>query len=248
MRKIRAAVRMVLFMSATLGLYWFWFFTHFFIPNKIHWRQTIFGAWTRSFVSISHMKVKIVGTPPKPPFFLVTNHLGYADIGALRYAVKGIFVAKSEINEWFLAGRVCRGYGTIFINRTNRRDIPRAGEEIIARLAAGEGVIVFPEGTSTRGEEVLPFNSSFLEFAARGNVPVHYAALSYSTPPGELAASDAACWWEDIGFFPHLWRLFHVREYTATIVFGDEPVMNHDRKLLAAELRQHVAEKFIPVL
>ena len=248
MKNLRAAFRMVLFITATLGLYWFWFFTHFFIPNKIHWRQTVFGWWTRSFVSISHMKIEIVGTPPKPPFFLVTNHLGYADIGALRVAVKGIFVAKAEINEWFLAGRVCRGYGTIFINRTNRRDIPRAGEEIIERLAAGEGVIVFPEGTSTRGEEVLPFNSSFLEFAARGNVPVHYAALTYSTPPDELAANLAACWWEDIGFFPHLWRLFHVRQYTATITFGDQPVMNPDRKLLAAELRDRVEEKFQPVL
>ena len=239
---------MVCFVSATLVVYWFWFFTHFFIPNKIYWRQVIFGAWTKSFVKISHMKIEIVGKPPTPPFFLVTNHLSYADIGALRAAVKGIFVAKAEINEWFLAGRICRDMGTIFINRTNRRDIPRAGEEIIARLDAGEGVIVFPEGTSTRGEEVLPFNSSFLEFAARSNVAVSYAAISYSTPPDEMPAHLAACWWEDIGFFAHLWRLFHVREYTATIVFGDEPVMNHDRKLLAAELRDRVAEKFIPVL
>ncbi len=248
MKTLRAAVRMVLFVTATLGLYWFWFFTHFFIPNKVHWRQVMFGAWTRSFNRISHMRIEVVGTPPKPPFFLVTNHLSYADIGAIRAVVKGVFVAKSEINEWFLAGRICRGYGTIFINRTNRRDIPRAGELIIERLDAGEGVIVFPEGTSTRGEEVLPFNSSFLEFAARSNVAVSYAAISYSTPPDELPAHLAACWWEDIGFFPHLWRLFHVRQYSATITFGDEPVMNHDRKLLAAELRDRVAEKFEPVV
>lgn len=239
---------MVCFVCGTLAIYWFWFFTHFFIPNKIHWRQVIFAAWTSSFVKISHMKIEIIGTPPKPPFFLVTNHLSYADIGALRAAVKGIFVAKAEINGWFLAGRICRDMGTIFINRTNRRDIPRAGEEIIERLEAGEGVIVFPEGTSTKGEEVLPFNSSFLEFAARSGVAVSYAAISYSTAPDELPASLAACWWEEISFFAHLWRLFHVPEYTATIVFGDAPVMNPDRKLLAAELRDRVAEKFIPVL
>ena len=248
MKDIRAAIRIVLFVGATLGLYWFWFFTHFFIPNKIYWRQVIFGAWTKSFVLISHMRIEVIGTPPKPPFFLVTNHLSYTDIGAIRTVVKGIFVAKSEINTWFLAGRICRDMGTIFIDRTNRRDIPRAGEMIIERLDQGEGVIVFPEGTSTKGETVLPFNSSFLEFAARSNIPVSYASISYRTPPGEMPASLAACWWEDIGFFPHLWRLFHVKSYTATINFGEEPVINPDRKALANELRNRVTEKFVAVL
>ena len=40
------------------------------------------------------------------------------------------------------------------------------------RLDEGEGVMIFPEGTSTKGEEVLPFNSSFMEFAARTDLPV----------------------------------------------------------------------------
>ena len=194
------------------------------------------------------MRIEVIGSPPNPPFFLVCNHLSYTDIAALRAVVKGIFVAKNEVQSWFLAGRIVRDMGTIFINRTNRRDIPRAGEEIIARLDAGEGVIVFPEGTSTKGEEVLPFNSSFLEFAARGGVPVSYASITYTTPEGEMPASTAACWWEDIGFFEHLWRLFKVREYMATITFGEEPVINTDRKILAVELRRRVAEKFIPVL
>jgi 1-acyl-sn-glycerol-3-phosphate acyltransferase len=248
MRKVRAAFRLVIFVAATLTIYSFWFITHFFIPNKIYWRQIIFGAWTASFVRISHMRVEVIGTPPKAPFFLVTNHLGYADIGAIRAVAKGVFVAKSEVLSWFLAGRICRDMGTIFIDRANRRDIPRAGEEIIERIDAGEGVIVFPEGTSTKGEQVLPFNSSFLEFAARSGLPVSYAAITYRTPEGEMPASLVACWWEDITFFAHLWRLFTVREYTAVISFGDEPVKNTKRKILASELHRRVEEKFIPVL
>ena len=64
----------------------------------------------------------------------------------------------------------------------------------------------------------------------------------------EIIHQARACGWEDIGFFPHRWSPFHVREYIATITVGDEPVTNPDRKLLAAELRDHVAEKFVRVL
>ncbi len=248
MRTIRAAYRLLLFITSTLGLYAIWFIFDIFITDKIRWRQTIFYSWTNSFVKISRMKIEVTGTPPEPPFFLVCNHLGYADIGAIRATAKGIFVAKSEVGVWPVAGRIIRDLGTIFIDRGNRRDIPRAGEKIMERLALGEGVIVFPEGTSTKGAEVLPFNSSFLEFAAKSNVPVSYVSLSYSVPPGELAASRSVCWWEDIGFFAHIWRLFKVREYTATLTFGPEPILGTDRKALAAELHRRVTENFFPVV
>jgi len=246
MRTLRAAFRFVSFTASTLGLYAIWFAANPFIRDKRQWRQTIFGAWTNSFVSISHMKIEVTGTPPTPPFFLVTNHLSYTDIGAIRAAVKGVFVAKKEVEGWFLAGRICRDMGTIFIDRGNRRDIPRAGEKIIERLDHGEGVIVFPEGTSTKGDVVLPFNSSFFEFAAQREIPVSYASISYQTPAGEPAATTVS-WWDDSGFFTHAWRLFKVREYTAVIKFGDELIANSDRKELAKELRRRVAESFVPV-
>ena len=248
MKTIRASIRTLLFAVSTLGLYAVWFLAGLFIPNKIYWRQVISGAWTKSFVSISNMQIEVNGTPPKPPFFLVANHLSYTDIAALRAVVKGVFVAKAEIESWFLAGRICRDMGSIFIDRSNRRDIPRAGELIVERLDAGEGVVVFPEGISTKGDQVYPFNSSFLEFAARAEIPVSYATLSYKAPDGEPPAHILVCWWEDISFFAHMWRLFQAPEYTAVITFGDAPVVNLDRKALAAELRDRVAATFDPVL
>jgi 1-acyl-sn-glycerol-3-phosphate acyltransferase len=224
-----------------------WFVGQPFIPNKVYWRQLAFGWWTKGFARIAGMEIEVVGRVPQAPYFLVCNHLSYVDIAALRSAVVGVFVAKAEIQNWFLAGRICRDMGVIFIDRTNRRDIPRAGAQIIERLNEGEGVIVFPEGTSTRGDDVQPFNSSFLEFAAKSDVPVSYASISYDTPPGEEPASNMVCWWEDISFVAHMLRLFRLPRFTATITFGEEPVLNVDRKVLASELRERVRESFVPV-
>lgn len=238
---------MTAFVLGTLGLYAFWRLTRHFRRDPTQWRRDVFGKWARFFKWVAGMKLVVNGTPPPPPFFLVSNHLGYTDIAILRLAAEGVFVAKQDIESWPVAGKIIADMGTVFIDRENRRDIPRAGELIDARLDAGDGVIIFPEGTSTRGEEVLPFNSSFFEYAARRNIAVHYAAVSYSTPPGEPPA-DTVCWWDDTSFFAHLFRLFSVKSWTATVTFGSEPIANTDRKLLARELHERVTEAFTPVI
>lgn len=248
MRYIRAGFRFLIFLLITFGIYTAWFVSSFVIPNKLYWRQLCFRLWARGFSRIAGMSIEVIGPVPKPPFFLVTNHLGYMDIPAIRSVVEGVFVAKAEIREWFVAGKIISDMGMIFINRQNRRDIPRAGADIISRLSDGEGVIVFPEGTSTKGEDILPFNSSFLQFAAETDLPVSYASLSYRTPEGEIPASEAVCWWDDTPFLRHMLRMFSLPGFTAIINFGEQPVLSTDRKKLAGELRERVRGGFIPIL
>lgn len=245
---IRATIKYILFVVSTLGIYSVWFIGAFFIPNKRYWRQIIFHRWAKMFAAIAGMKIEVIGEPPRAPFFLVSNHLSYTDIPALRIVADGVFVAKGEIESWVVAGKIVKDMGAIFINRSNRRDIPRAGSEIIEKLENGEGVIVFPEGTSTKGETVLPFNSSFLEFAAKTDLPVSYASITYETENDDPKASEIICWWEDISFAAHLFRLFKLRRFTAIINFGNEPIRSSKRKELAQTLWEKVCEKFIPVV
>ncbi len=219
-----------------------------FVPNKTLWRQVAFHWWAGLFARIARMELETIGPPPKPPFLLVSNHVSYVDIPVLRLAANGIFVAKSEVKDWFLAGPMIRNMGNIFIDRKNRRDIPRAGAEVLRKLDEREGVILFPEGTSTKGEGILPFNSSFLEFAAKTDLPVSYAAVRYVTPEGGPTPSERVCWWDDTGFLKHLWLLFSLPSFTAVVTFGDEPIVDTDRKQLAATLQRRVQEVFVPML
>lgn len=248
MRYFRAAFRITAFFAATIFFYSLWFAGSLVIPNKPYWRQIIFRLWSRFFVRLSGMKLDVIGDVPKPPFFLVSNHLSYTDIPVLRSVAEGVFVAKGEIKGWFAAGKMIGDMGMIYIDRANRRDIPRAGREIIEKLKGGEGVIVFPEGTSSKGEEILRFNSSFFEFAAKTDFPTHYVAISYRVDEPGTTASESICWWDDTGFLAHLWRFFQLRSSTAVICFGSETVASHDRKALAQSLWEKVSESFIPVI
>lgn len=247
MKYLRAAFRGGLLFLATFGLYGLWYVLKLFIPNKIYWRQLILEWWAKSFVRIANVDVEVIGSPPKAPFFLVCNHVGYFDIPVIRSIARGVYVAKHDIQDWPALGRMIRNLGTIYVNRSVKRDIPRAGEEVVERLSAGEGVIVFPEGTSSKGDIVLPFNSSFLAFAAKTDTPVSFASISYRTPDGYPPPSDSVCWWDDTPFLKHLIKMFSLPRFSAIVNFGEAPIVNPDRKLLAAELRERVTEQFIPM-
>ncbi|MCP4203339.1 MAG: 1-acyl-sn-glycerol-3-phosphate acyltransferase [bacterium] len=214
---------------------------------EARWRHRCFGAWGRIVVRVLNIDVTVVGSAPRPPFFLVSNHLSYLDIAILASLVDAVFVAKSEVRGWPVVGFLCKHMGTIFIDRTARRDIPRVIGRIEKALEVGEGVVLFPEGTSTSGASVAPFRPSLLAPAARGGLPVAAAALSYSTPSGTEPAHLAVCWWGDMTFSDHFLRLLSLPGLSARVAFGVESIQDDDRKRLAERLETAVRGLFIPV-
>jgi len=247
-KHFRALFRIANLLVTTFAASTVWFIGRFFIADELCWRKAIFYRWARNCASIANMKIEVRGNPPQPPFFLVSNHLGYMDIAAYGSIVKCFFVAKSEVADWFLVGKIIEAMGTVFINRQSRRDILRAGQSIVEKIGKGENLIIFPEGTSSKGETVLPFKSSFLEFAAAGDFPVSYASISYRAADETVKPGESICWWGDADFLPHLWRLFQIKTFTATITFGGEPIKNQNRKELAEQLQMKISKDFTPVL
>jgi 1-acyl-sn-glycerol-3-phosphate acyltransferase len=211
-------------------------------------RNALYHAWSRVCIRILGGRLRIEGQPPPAPFFLVSNHLSYVDILVLASCLDGFFIAKLEIRHWPLFGLLSRTVGTLFIDRELRRDVVRVNGLIEEVLDSGYGVILFPEGTSTQGYEVAAFRSALLDYPARRGMPVHVAAIGYRTPPGEIPANLAMCWWGDAQFAPHARQLLGVRSFQATLRFSSRTVASPDRKELAEEARRAVIEIFDPVI
>ena len=212
------------------------------------WRTRIFRTWSRGLLVLMGVVAEVQGRPPEPPFFLVSNHLGYLDIVLLAAQMPCVFVAKAEVAGWPVVGSLCRAADTLFIDRKVKRDIPRVVEQIERVLHGGRGVVIFPEGSSTKGAGVQRFRPSLLESAASARLPVSYAALSYRTPPGSAPAHLAVCWWGEMNFTPHLIELLGLPRIHATVCFGDEKIRESDRKVLARRLQDAVERQFQPVV
>lgn len=238
------------FVAATLGWHGLYVLARPLLrePRRMRFRQRIFRGWARSIQGITGMRARVSGAPPSGPFVLVTNHLSYLDIPLIASTIDGVFIAKSQVAGWPVMGRVCADMGTIFLNREDIGDIPRVTALMEAALARGEGVVLFPEGTSSPGGEVLTFHPPLLAAAARLGVPVHYAALHYAAPAGHAPAHLSVCWWGDMEFTEHLAGLFALPGFDATLRFGDAPILDHNRKTLARSLQAAVSALFEPVV
>ena len=216
--------------------------------GRARWINRVFRTWSRLFLALLRVRVHQQGEPPKTPTFLVSNHLGYMDIPLLASRLDTVFIAKAEISSWPIFGWICRLAATVFIDRTLKRDIPRALGQIDRRLAHRQGVVLFPEGTSWAGAEVRPFRPSLLEAAAQGGYSVSYASLAYRTPEGESPAHLAVCWWADMAFARHFIELLALPRFDAWLTFGSEPITDEDRKQLARRLHDAMSAQFRPTV
>ena len=171
---------------------------------------------------------------------LVSNHLSYLDILAICSAAPSVFVSKADVKRWPVFGFLATLGGTVFIERERRTHVGEVNREIESALAAGVLVVVFPEGTSSNGQTVLPFRASLLEPALRGGHEISISSIHYNLPDGD--AANEVCYWGDHTFFTHLVNLLGKKSVQATLRFGKFQRTTDDRKELAKQLHAAVLE------
>jgi 1-acyl-sn-glycerol-3-phosphate acyltransferase len=229
MKRMRAVVRLLLAGTATAVLYAIWLAVG---RSRTALRKRIVRLWTIAMGRIFGLRPRVEGEGPAGAFLLVANHVSWLDILLLGSLREVVFIAKAEMRGWPIIGPLATSTGTIFIDRGSRRDTLRVSEAIEQAVRDGTSVVLFPEGTSTDGNRLLPFKSALLESAARNTLPVHYAALRYETPQ--------AAWPDDTPFGKHAWQLLQVARIDATVRFGGA-VTARDRKELAEKLWNEVS-------
>src|ERR1041385_8857905 len=151
-------------------------------PRTRRWRNFMVRTWARVLSRHLGLHASVEGPRPDGGFLLVANHVSYIGILLLAQHVDVVFIAKSDVRQWPLIGRLAGAVGTILVDRNSRRDSLCVSGAMREALGRGAAVALFPEGTSSDGSDVLPFKSTLLEVAAADAVPVHYAAIRYDDP------------------------------------------------------------------
>ena len=143
-------------------------------------RNGITRRWSRKLLAICGVSVEQDGAVQALEHaMIVSNHVSWLDIFVINALHPCHFVAKSEIRDWPVLGWLADKGGTVFIARGNRRELRHIFKGMVASLQAGQRVAFFPEGTTARPGQVLPFHANLFEAAVDARVPVQPFALRY---------------------------------------------------------------------
>lgn len=143
-------------------------------------RQSVARWWAQRVFHLCQMTWVVRGALPAGARMFVMNHISWLDIYALNALRPSQFVAKAEIRSWPLIGLLSQRTGTIFIERGKRHAVHDVVRTLAQRLRDGHSAAVFPEGTTTCGDQLLPFHANLIEAALQAQVPITPIALRYT--------------------------------------------------------------------
>jgi 1-acyl-sn-glycerol-3-phosphate acyltransferase len=182
---------------------------------------------------IHELRLGVRGALPTGPVVIVTNHVSYLDAIAIAAALPVAPIAKCEVAAWPMIGTAAQRLGVIFVERDNPWSRVRALRAAARALAAGVSVLNFPEGTTTDGTQLLPFQRGIFGLARLANV--HVVPVAVRCAP-ELA-------WHGAAFVPHYLRMTRMAAPALTLEIGQpiDPARHVSADEIAALAHHRIA-------
>lgn len=176
-----------------------------------------------------------------PNYLIVSNHLSYIDVMILASRFPACFVTSQEVRRSFFLGQIVSLAGCLFVDRKNRSQLKDEINELREALQTGLNVTVFPEATSTNGDEVLRFRRPLFESSLATEKPILPMTINYKCISGEALSMnnrDTICWYGDMDFFPHFMTLLEQSEIKAEVILS-EPFLPELMPTIELALKSH---------
>ncbi|MCX8281813.1 lysophospholipid acyltransferase family protein [Phyllobacterium sp. 0TCS1.6C] len=207
----------------------------------------------RSMLRILGVRVHVHGVPAQGrPLLLAANHSSWSDIVVLASLFEMSFIAKAEVAQWPLFGLLSKLQDTVFVERNRPGKTRAQASEIARRLAAGDVMVLFAEGTTSDGNRILPFKSSLFgaaQFATKETeakqVVIQPVAIAYTRvhgiPMGRFHRPIIA-WPGDVELGPSLLGMLREGAFDVDVRFGEPVIIDEasDRKALTRVMEDRV--------
>ena len=225
-------------------------------------RRRIPVFYHRFLCRLLGIRVRVSGTPVDGrPLLIVANHSSWLDITVITAQAPVVFVAKSEIANWPLFGLLAKLQRTVFVERDRRAKTAQVNATIAQRLAEGDPVVLFGEGTAGDGNRVLPFRTALIgaardAIAAAGDgrqIWIQPLSIAYvgqqGIPLGRHLRPRAACYGK-MRLFPHIGDVARSGAVNVTVTWGTPIAYTAeiDRKVLARDLEAAIRDHTIAAL
>jgi len=186
-------------------------------PDQQHARVQV---WSQQLLALAGVHLRVVGEPPiTGPVMLVANHISWLDIPVMHAARHCRFVSKSDVKGWPLIGTLATAAGTLYIERSSRRDALRMVRSMQEALERGEVLAVFPEGTTGDGRAMLPFHANLIQAAVSAQAPVQPVGLRFADQASG-ATSFAPSYIGDETLVGSIWRTLCAPPIEAVVHYG----------------------------
>jgi lyso-ornithine lipid O-acyltransferase len=225
-------------------------------------RRRIPTFYHRLVCRIVGVRITPIGRPiEQRPLLIVANHTSWLDICVITAVAPVVFVAKREVGRWPIFGLLARLQRSVFVDRARRHKTQDVNSEIARRLADGDPVVLFGEGTSSDGNRVLTFRTALVG-SARGAIaearqirqvwiqPLSVAYTGLLGLPLDRRSRCRVAWYGGASLLPHLRQLVARGAIDVTVSWGDPIGFDEwsDRKAVAARLERDVRSMTIAAL
>ncbi len=204
-------------------------------------RRALKVRWSRQLLEVLGVRLQFTGAPCGAGL-LVANHISWLDIYAINALLPTNFVAKDDVRAWPLIGWLSAQAETIFIERGSHAAVMRTKLKLVEELRRKSCIAVFPEGTTSNGEALLPFHSALFQSAIDAGVEVQPVTVRYLA--GDGTASAAAVYIGDTSLWQSMLAIARADSLTAHLDLL--PVLDtegRDRRELAHQARLQIAAR-----